>query len=142
MNINQGLKQKNQLVNEIKQNFEILQKFNSIDENNTRRYSMVDTLSKIETLTDQLVTLKTKIHIANAPVYDKIFKLSELKNNLNLLKLVPTTEGSHLETYSSVVTTKKVEINILDLNHKIQSYQSLIDKIQDELDVHNANTLI
>ena len=90
MNVKQALKVKNKLVTDLKANFEILKKYNSIEEGNPRRYSMEETLDKITTLSNELVELKAQIHRANAPVYDKIFALAELKGLVKELKKVPT----------------------------------------------------
>ena len=89
MNVKQALKQKNKLVTDLKTQYEILKKYNSIEEGNPRRYSMASTLTKIETLQIELVDLKAKIHKANAPVYYEIFKLAELKGLVKELKIIP-----------------------------------------------------
>jgi hypothetical protein len=142
MNVKQALKQKNKLVTDLKAQYEILKKYNSIEEGNPRRYSMVDTLDKITNLSNQLVELKAQIHKANQPVYDKIFALAELKGLVKELKKVPTEEGKINERYGSVVSVKEVELNVVDIQNKVDILNSKIEEIQNELDIHNANTQI
>jgi hypothetical protein len=142
MNVKQALKVKNKLVTDLKANFEILKKYNSIEEGNPRRYSMEETLDKITTLSNELVELKTQIHRANAPVYDKIFALAELKGLVKELKKVPTDEGKQTERYGSVVSVKEVELNIVDIQKKVDILTLKIEELQNELDIHNANTTI
>jgi hypothetical protein len=101
MNVKLALKVKNKLVTDLKAQYQILQRYNSIEEGNPRRYSMKDTLAKIETLQIELVGLKTQIHRANAPVYDKIFQLAELKGLVKELMKVPTDEGKQTERYAN-----------------------------------------
>ena len=142
MNVKQALKAKNKLVTDLKANFEILKKYNSIEEGNPRRYSMEETLDKITTLSNELVELKAQIHRANAPVYDKIFALAELKGLVKELKKVPTDEGKQTERYGSVVSVKEVELNIVDIQKKVDILTVKIEELQNELDIHNANTNI
>ncbi len=80
MTIKQALKEKNRLIKAIEDEFKKVYSYNSIDEGNVRPYSTVDALSNIMTLEEGLIDLKTKIHRANIGVYDKIFRLSELKS--------------------------------------------------------------
>ena len=142
MNVKQSLKQKNKLVTDLKVSYGILQKYNSIEEGNPRRYSMTNTLEKIKTLQTELVELKTKIHRANQPVYDKIFALAELKGMIKELKKVPTDEGKSSDRYSSIPSVKEVELNVTDIDTSISILETQIEEIQNELDVHNATTNI
>jgi hypothetical protein len=142
MNVKQALKVKNKLVTDLKTQYQILQKYNSIEEGNTRRYSMTNALAKIKTLQTELVGLKTQIHRANAPVYDKIFALAELKGMIKELKKVPTDEGKQDSRYGSVVSVKEVELSIVDVEAIVEKLQLQIEELQNELDVHNATTNI
>ena len=142
MNVKQALKVKNKLVTDLKTQYQILQKYNSIEEGNTRRYSMTNALAKIKTLQAELVGLKTQIHKANQPVYDKIFALAELKGMIKELKKVPTDEGKQTERYGSVQSIKEVELNVTDIDNSISILETQIEELQNELDVHNATTNI
>jgi predicted nucleic acid-binding Zn-ribbon protein len=142
MNVKQALKVKNKLVTDLKTQYQILQKYNSIEEGNTRRYSMVATFNKITDLSDELVELKARIHKANQPVYDKIFALAELKGMIKELKKVPTDEGKSSDRYSSIPSVKEVELNIVDIQDKVDMISVKIEELQNELDVHNSNTNI
>ena len=142
MNVKQALKQKNKLVTELKAQYQILQKFNSIEEGNPRRYSMVDVLAKIESLSNELVELKARIHKVNQPVYNQIFLLAELKGRIKELKKVPTDEGKQTERYGSVQSIKEVQLNIVDIENVVGELQDRIEELQNELDIHNATTNI
>ena len=142
MNVKQALKQKNKLVTELKAQYQILQKFNSIEEGNPRRYSMVDVLAKIESLSNELVELKARIHKVNQPVYNQIFLLAELKGRIKELKKVPTDEGKQTERYGSVQSIKEVQLNIVDIENVVGELQNRIEELQNELDIHNATTNI
>jgi hypothetical protein len=99
-------------------------------------------LDKAVELTLELTELKTKIHLANALVYDKIFRMAELKNRIKELRKIPTEEGKTEARYSSVVSVKEVEINIAQLDEMVKTLEARIEEIQAELDIHNATTNI
>jgi len=103
---------------------------------------MTSTLAVIDTLQFELVGLKARIHKANQPVYDKIFELAELKGLVKELKKVPTEEGKVAERYGSVVSVKEVELNVVDIQNKVEALGERIEELQNELDIHNSNTQI
>jgi hypothetical protein len=143
MNVKQALKAKNKLVAEIKECYRILQTQNSIEEGNPRRYSVKKKLEDIAELTDELVQLKARlIHRANAPVYDKIFQMAEIKGIIKELKKMDVSEGKQTERYGSVVSVKEVEMNVIERDAVIKQYEEHVEKLQNELDIHNSNTNI
>lgn len=142
MTVKQALKQKNKLVADIKACYDIAEKHNSIEEGNVRRYSVKAKLDEAADLTRQLVELKTKIHQANQPVYSKIFYMAELKGLVKQLKKISVEEGKVTERYGSIQAVKVVEINVADRDKMVKDLELVIEKLQDELDVHNATTNI
>lgn len=142
MTVKQALKEKNKLVKEILTLQLIAKDYNSIDEGNVRRYSVAEVLDKSEKLIIELVELKAKIHRANASVYEKIFLMAELKMRVKFLKSMPCDEGKVTERYSTTSSIKTVEIDIIQRNEMIKLLEEKIEKLQDELDAHNALTKI
>jgi hypothetical protein len=140
MNIKQALKLKNKLVTQIKEQYEIAKAHNSIEQGNPRRYSALQSINKANELSIELVELKTKIHLANAPVYDLIFQMSELKNQIKQLKSIPVDEGKVTERYGSITTIKEVELNIAERDNLVKGLESQIEELQDKLDTYNATT--
>ena len=142
MNVKQALKAKNKLVGEIKECYKIIQSQNSIEEGNPRRYSVKEQIKKIATLTDELVVLKAQLHRANAPVYEKIFQMAEIKGIIKELKKMSTDEGKQTERYGSVQSIKEVELNVVERDTIVKEYEVEVERLQNELDVHNSNTNI
>jgi hypothetical protein len=140
MNIKQALKLKNKLVTQMKEQYEIAKAHNSIEQGNPRRYSALDAINKAAELSNSLIELKTKIHLANAPVYGLIFQMSELKNQIKQLKSLPVDEGKVTERYGSITTIKEAEINIAERDDIVKSIENQIEEIQDKLDTHNTIT--
>jgi len=143
MTIRQALKEKNSLLKRIKDEMVKVNDYNSIDEGNVRPYSTRECLIKVKELTDELTRLKTRIHLANAPVYYKIFELSELKNLVKNIRMVDCSEGKVTERYSrSEPSIKVAEIGVVERDTIIKDFEEQIERLQDELDHHNATTQI
>ena len=145
MTVRQALKQKNKLVQELKELNGRLQNNNSIIEGNSRDYSSKETLTAIYSKVNELTVLKTKIHRANAPVYDKIFLLSELKSIAQTLRGLDCTSGIAVDYYarrSESQIIKNAEITATERDAEVKFLESRIEQIQDELDQFNAATLI
>ena len=145
MTVRQALKQKNKLVQELKELNGRLQNNNSIIEGNSRDYSPKETLAAIYSKVNELTVLKTKIHRANAPVYDKIFLLSELKSVAQTLRCLDCTNGIAVDYYarrSESQIIKNAEITATERDAEVKFLENRIEQIQDELDQFNAATLI
>jgi hypothetical protein len=146
MNIKQALKLKNKLVKENSETFAKLSQYNSVEEGSVRPYNPSEMLEKWNEGVKQLVDLKTKIHIANQPVYYKIFKLSELKSMVSKFNGLQCDEGKQSQRgnwgQSSEPIIMNAVIGIIDRDKMIKTLEEQIEEIQDELDIHNTNTQI
>ena len=142
MNVKQALKAKTKITTRINELYSLAKSYNSIEEGNPRRYSVVGLLNEAEELTKELVDLKARIHTANQPVYGKIFLMAELKGRVKNLKAISCEEGKVTERYGSTVAVKEVEIDIVQRDAMVKQLEDEIEKLQNELDVHNATTAI
>jgi hypothetical protein len=144
MNIKQALKLKNKLIKSIADNTKLLQQYNTVEVGNPRPYSPTILLGSITKTTTELVELKSKLHRANAPMFEKIFEMSELKSTIKAIQKLDCTEGkSNRDRYrmeSELVLTS--EISLVDRNEFIKKLEDRIEQIQDEMDVFNSNTEI
>ena len=144
MTIKQALKQKNKLIKQIGENTKLMQEYNSIEVGNERPYSSIILLAKISEDTKELANLKSKIHVANTPVLEDIFLMSELKSIAQSLKKMDCTEGkSNRDRYRlESESVKTSEISLVRRNETIKELETHIEEIQDRLDVFNATTQI
>lgn len=144
MTVKQALKQKNLLVKKINEDIRKVHAYNSVDEGNTRPYSTKELLNRIMETNKELVDLKTRIHLANGPVYHKIFELSELKNTVSFLKSVDCSEGKVVDRYtrSQEPTIKVAELSVIERDNLVEGFENRIELLQEELDSHNATTHI
>lgn len=143
MNIKQGLKYKKKLATKINEEYSKMNKYNSVETGTNRVYSARESMNKWMELTNELIELKTKIHLANAKVYDKIFRMSELKSQLSNLRNLECYEGKYTNRYvSETAIIKEAEIGQLEKDQLIAQMELEIERIQEELDHHNATTTI
>ena len=102
-------------------------------------------MSEIYKKVDELNFIKTKIHRANVPIYDKIFLLAELKSLVSKLKMLDCTNGVSDDYYSrrsEVQIIKNSEISVVERDNEIKFLENRIEEIQEELDHFNATTVI
>ncbi len=145
MNIKQALKQKNKLVKKTSDLYNRLNENNSVEEGAVRHYDVEETLTELLNNVDDLVELKTKIHMANMEVYNKIFEMSELKSLLKNLRGLDCGEGTVRKMMRYSDETPMVKTTIIDVvrrNNLIELLEGKIERLQDELDVHNATKTI
>lgn len=144
MNIKQALKEKNKLAKKITDLMGRTEKYNSVDNGAVRSYDPKESLlSAIETM-EQLISLKTSLHLANANVYEKIFRMAEYKSFIKYLRGLSCVEGALVvsrygETSNRQMTTVITEV---ERDQMIENYESMIDELQSELDAYNATTHI
>ena len=146
MNIKTALKRKNKLVGLIASEFLKISTYNSIIEGNERPYDIEKAIYEWDKYSKELVELKAKIHQANAPVFKKIFLISELKSQVKSLKGLNCDSGKS-DVYSrygsgnsETIKTAAIMVNEKDL--MIKDIEAQIDQIQDELDDFNFKTEI
>jgi len=142
MNIKQALKRKNKLLALVVEEFNKASTYNSIEEGNPRPYSATESIKKWQQYSEELVELKTKIHKANTPVFDKIFTLSELKSQIKFLKTLDCTQGRERKRWSEESVLRHAEINTVEKDNMIKAIEVRIEMIQDELDHFNFITEI
>ena len=143
MKVKQALKYKKKLASKMNQEFSKVQMYNSVEEGSIRVYDVVESMKNWLTMSEELVELKTKLHLANAPVYGKIFRMSELKSQLSNLKQLDCVDGKYFDRYSrGEAVVKTAKISVLEKDQLVLTIEEEIEKLQEELDEHNATTSI
>jgi len=144
MNIKQALKEKNKLAKKVTDLMDRTNRNNSMDEGAVRSYDPKESLNQALQMVDDLVNLKTKMHMANAEVYDKIFRMSEYKSLVKYLKTLNCSQGTIVTSRYGDSTTRQMTtvISEVERDSLVEKYETLIDNLQTELDTHNATTHI
>ena len=145
MNIKKALKEKNRLVKEILDLHTRVATYNSVEVGNVRPYSAKESMELLNQKSNELVELKTNIHRANGPVYQHIFRLSELKSTIARIKNLDCNEGIVQDYYSrnrETPAVKETEISIVERDEMVKHMEGQIEEIQDILDNFNQITEI
>ena len=143
MKVKQALKHKKKLATKMNQEFVRVNMYNSVEEGATRVYDVKEAMQNWLKMIDELVELKTKIHLANVPVYGKIFRMSELKSQLSNLRQLDCVDGKHFDRYGrGEAVIKTAEISVLERDQMVLKIEEEIERLQEELDEHNATTSI
>jgi hypothetical protein len=144
MNIKQALKEKNKLAKKVTDLMDRTNRNNSMDEGAVRSYDPKESLEQALQMVDDLVNLKTKMHMANAEVYDKIFRMSEYKSLVKYLKTLNCSQGTIVTSRYGDSTARQMTTVITEVERDalVEKYETLIDTLQTELDTHNATTHI
>jgi hypothetical protein len=138
MKLSKALKLKNKLVAEINAAMVYVAQHNSCEEGTPRVYPVREKLAEAMEKTNQLVELKAKIHKANLPVWDKVFRLSELKSMVSKVKHLNTEQKAASPSgYRDAVTA---EITLSEKDSMVKELEEAIEAIQEELDQHNHTT--
>lgn len=116
-------------------------KFNSVEKGNVG-YDPEQAYDQWVELTNKLIDLKTKIHIANAGIANKIFTLGELKNMAAKLRNVSTQEGVVKDRYSDNTNEYIVHMNLFAKDAKVKELEEQIETLQEEIEAYNALTMI
>lgn len=139
MKIAKALKLKNQLAGEVAQLRELLAKQNSRSTKQKFDYDNREVLTRLRAKLEELVKVKAAIAAANAEVYDKIFRLAELKGLVATLTGLETKAGVFHEggrfgepayEVEYVAQLAKVDVDklVAELKNEIQSLQDALDE--------------
>jgi len=139
MKIAKALKLKNQLAGEVAQLKELLTKQNSRSSKQKFDYDNREVLTRLRAKLAELVKVKAAVAAANAEIYDKIFRLAELKGLVTTLTGLDTKAGVFHEggrfgdvgyEVEYIAQLGKVDVDklVAELNAEIQSLQDALDE--------------
>ena len=142
MNLTKALKAKKKLVKQVDEFYNRFANSNSKEQDTVSVYDAEESYEKWIEATNELIALKTKIQLANAPIAHKIFKLGELKNQAAKLKRVDTKEGIQRDRYSDQAITYTAWMKQLSKDEMIEELEEEIETLQEEIEAFNALTKI
>ncbi len=143
MNLSKALNEKNRLARKIREIQNKIETHNSYIKGSTPVYEIKKLLHDLDVSIKELTELKTKIHNANQPVQNKIFKLAELKSFATFLRRLKIKEGKVLEErWNAEVTEWESEMGTIQRDQLLEDTEKEIDTIQAELDKFNFETTI
>jgi hypothetical protein len=141
MKIAKALKMKNQLAGEVAQLKELLARKNSRSTRQKFDYDNREVLTRWRAKLAELVKVKAAVAAANAEVYDKIFRLAELKGFVTTLTGLDTKAGVFHEGRGFGEAAYEVEyvaqLNKVDVDKLVAELKAEIQSLQDALDEFN-----
>lgn len=140
MKLSKALKHKKKLIKQIDEMYLRFSKYNSTEKNVEASYDPEEAYLKWCALVQELVELKTKIHIANVPIMGKIFAMAEYKTQIHKLKSISTKQGM-VRSYDSSIEYVAF-MNEVDKDSVIKAFENRIETLQEEIEEFNAITKI
>ena len=141
MNLTKALKKKKKIIGEVSTYQNRLFQNNVYEEGQEPPYDAKVALDKYISATNELVELKTKIHLANAPIYNLIFRLGELKSLASRLKGLNTRDGK-VKGYNQEPSIMVASIGTIQRDNMVSAYEEEIERLQEEIETFNATTMI
>ena len=142
ISVSQALKEKKRLAGEISHLWELFKQENSCLETHERSIDVKQTLQTIDHYTAKLVELKTKISIANQG--EQLRTMQRRDDAKKRLAKLTETDGSEDPHFSSdgEITERTAVYPYEQLDVMKKTLRREISSLQDQLDAHNAKTLI
>lgn len=94
---------------------------------------------------EELLTLKAALNKANIPIQGTIYRLTELKSEINWLKGISTQEGKTSQhSYGNISVENEfiAQITTLELEKFISDRETELETLQEEVDKFNYTTEI
>jgi hypothetical protein len=142
MNLTKALKHKKKLIKLAEEQYIRFSKFNSTLVGTETPYNAEQAFNEWIRLTDELVELKTKIHIANGPIMNKIHRMSELKNMIHRFRNIDTKSGMQRDYYDKEAVEYTAFIDVVKKDTQIHAWEGMIEELQEEIEAYNATTKI
>ena len=136
MKVYQALKEKKKLISSITQLTELIKENNSIQAENEFEFELSDLLDKRKKKVEELIDLKVRLAKTALKIQTSIFKLSELKLELQMLRNIDTKQGVSYD-YSENLITKKVQLTKIEVLKMIEAVIEKIDATQSKIDEFN-----
>lgn len=142
MNLTKALKQKKKLIKKANDYYSRFLASNSFEKDTTPAYNPEEMFNSWVETTNELVTLKTKIQIANQPIANKIFELGELKNLVASFKRIVTQKGAVRDRYNGESVEYLCYFDQVQKDEQITKWEEQIETLQEEIEAFNALTKI
>lgn len=133
------LKEKNLLVARVAELKQRIQRENVIEGDNKAKYDNAMVYAELHQAIDELIKTKTLISTLNVQVVDKIYRLGELKAQIQFLRTINTQEGTVKQGWGEdrVELVYKPQFDKVFVDAEVERLTKQITQLQDELDTFN-----
>lgn len=144
MKLAKALRLKNKLVGVIGVLQERISQSNVSEGDNKPSYQVSELYQRLCVLLNVLSTVKTAISRANTPIQSTIFQIAESKGMVKMLKDLNTRDGVFASSRgygeSTPPTVYHAQWKAPEVDAKVAELEAQIEKMQDDIDAHNAVT--
>lgn len=144
MKLYKALKLRKNLIGEVTKLKQQIKEKNSYLEGskNGEKFSVENAYKTLLEKIQELTSLKFVINEANREIQAQIYLLGEYKALISFLNEMPVTEGAQMSGYADKVSNYVVQFDEAKRNQLVESFQRVVDAIQEEIDEYNFNTEI
>tara|TARA_R110000803_G_scaffold147542_1_gene213086 strand:+ start:94 stop:534 length:441 start_codon:yes stop_codon:yes gene_type:complete len=144
MKLHKALKIKNRIIGDINRIKGLIQRDNSKKSDKYDAVAVSGYFVELDQSIDALISLKSRIQIATAPISHKLLAMAEYKGQLTWYPDLSVKDGTYEETNyrtNAVVTEQWAAYFTQDMvDAKLVFLQKKVEALQDEIDEHNATT--
>lgn len=135
----QALKEKNRIVGEISKLWMLVNNENSCWEYHTRSISVEETMKTINSYTEKLIELKTKIGKANEGNLQYMYALDEYKSKISKLEKLDTAEEIRYRgVRDDIMEVRSPIITAANVIEQVKQLKLKCNQLQDAIDAYNA----
>jgi hypothetical protein len=147
MNIAQAMKARKRLVAQLQRVRSDIRDGNRIIVGNTRDVDIDQTMDRESALFEKLVELRTAIAVVNTPIWGKLLRMTELKEQVGFCRGIPTQSGRSVGRRSFMSDESpeiewEVHLDKDNVDNFISDVERELATLQDEVDEFNATTEI
>ena len=139
MNASKLLKLKNKLSGDIHRIRTLIEQENVVQNDNKPAFDVLKLYEEYNQTTKELAEVKTRLAVANIPIYGKIFEMAELKGTAQFLKSLDVNQGKFIlgrgENKTEITYTPAIDKVFVDNENKKISVR--IEELQEYLDEFN-----
>jgi hypothetical protein len=132
-----GLKLKNRLAGRLNKVQNDIVTYNSVLGEQVGQVDVLELTKLRDEIAETLITLKTKIIVANNEIQGDLIRQGELKSKLTWLATLPTRDGKERHGYQNTEVTWVAVLKKKDVDDETRKLEAEIDAIQDKLDAYN-----
>jgi hypothetical protein len=151
MNIAQSLKEKNRIAGRINKLQKKVEDYNVKEINEVKDFDSLELLKELQTEWAYLIDIKSRLARANIGICEKLVRLAEAKSELSFWSCFHNA-GQAAETYlhryndgEKIVSEQRTKVSLItskEVTDHQERVQTMIDTLQDEIDIYNGTTQI
>lgn len=142
INMAKALKLKNRLAGRMTHVQGLVSQYNTVLKEQAGQVEVAALIKERDEIMENLISLKSAIQRANAPIQEAIIRKGELSSRIEWLKTINTTDGVVRHGYQNTAMEYTATLKKLDVEQQTRQMEKEIDRLQDQIDEFNATKKI